>query len=95
VFIGKPDRAMNADQETLGATFAFGDDLPVLISTDSVSNQVGLFTVRERLALLGGQVKIASAPGQGCRFTLQVPLHQSDARKAGNETQLVLSGAEL
>lgn len=37
---------------------------------------LGLFSIRERLTLLGGQMTVDSAPGQGARFTLRVP-HQS------------------
>jgi PAS domain S-box-containing protein len=33
----------------------------------------GLFTIKERLALLGGQMTIRSAPGQGTTVTLEVP----------------------
>lgn len=33
----------------------------------------GLFSIRERLALFGGQFTCASAPGQGSRFTLCAP----------------------
>ena len=36
----------------------------------------GLFAIRERLELLGGRLEIASAPGQGSRFTLWVPVGQ-------------------
>lgn len=34
---------------------------------------LGLFSVRERLGLLGGSLEIASAPGAGARFTLIAP----------------------
>jgi PAS domain S-box-containing protein len=34
----------------------------------------GLFSIRERLELLGGGLEIKSAPGKGSEFTLQVPL---------------------
>jgi CheY-like chemotaxis protein len=33
----------------------------------------GLFSIRERLQLVGGALEIASAPGAGCRFQLRVP----------------------
>jgi signal transduction histidine kinase len=36
---------------------------------------LGLRSIRQRLEYLGGQLDIASAPGQGSRFTLMVPLH--------------------
>ncbi len=34
----------------------------------------GLFSIRERLDLLGGEMEIESAPGQGSRFTLLAPV---------------------
>lgn len=34
---------------------------------------LGLFSIRERLALLGGRLDIESAPGRGARFTLVAP----------------------
>ena len=38
------------------------------------AGRFGLFSIRERLDLLGGQMEIDSAPGRGSRFTLRVPL---------------------
>lgn len=35
----------------------------------------GLFTIRERLALLGGRLEVQSAPNRGTRFTIEVPIH--------------------
>jgi CheY-like chemotaxis protein len=34
---------------------------------------LGLFSIRERLALLGGRLDIQSAPGKGARFSLTLP----------------------
>jgi signal transduction histidine kinase len=34
----------------------------------------GLFSIRERLGLLGGQIEIRSAPGKGTRAVIRVPL---------------------
>jgi signal transduction histidine kinase len=34
----------------------------------------GLFSIRERMADLGGSLQIVSAPGKGCRATLIAPL---------------------
>jgi PAS domain S-box-containing protein len=36
----------------------------------------GLFSIRQRLELLGGRLEIDSAPGQGSRFTLWAPLQR-------------------
>jgi CheY-like chemotaxis protein len=44
----------------------------------------GLFSIRERLTLLGGRLDIESVPGQGTRFRLVVP--RGEARSAGAQT---------
>jgi PAS domain S-box-containing protein len=38
----------------------------------------GLFNIRERLDLLGGELVVESAPGEGSRFSLYVPLASSE-----------------
>jgi signal transduction histidine kinase len=42
------------------------------------SDGFGLFTIRERIEYLGGQLRVASRPGRGTRVTLAVPLQQSN-----------------
>ncbi len=37
----------------------------------------GLFSTRQRLSLFGGEMTIKSAPGQGTRITLSVPLERA------------------
>jgi CheY-like chemotaxis protein len=44
-----------------------------LHDTDQQQGGLGLFSIQERLALLGGHLDIRSAPGKGSRFTLTVP----------------------
>jgi CheY-like chemotaxis protein len=34
----------------------------------------GLFSIRERIGLIGGDIEIESTPGKGARFTLTVPI---------------------
>ena len=41
----------------------------------AVGGGFGLFSIRERLALLGGTFQVHSAPGRGTRCTLMAPLH--------------------
>ena len=43
----------------------------------------GLFSLRERLASLGGSMAIDSAPGHGARFTLHVPIDLRSADRPG------------
>jgi signal transduction histidine kinase/CheY-like chemotaxis protein len=40
----------------------------------AASGGLGLFSIRERLDLVSGRLEVESAPGQGSRFTLTVPL---------------------
>jgi CheY-like chemotaxis protein len=38
----------------------------------------GLFSIRERIGLVGGSLELDSAPGKGARFTITVPLASSE-----------------
>jgi len=57
-----------------------GKYLKVTVSDDGVglspdvSHGFGLFSIRERLKYLGGQLEVLSAPGQGAQVALMVPL---------------------
>ncbi|MBI4860412.1 MAG: response regulator, partial [Candidatus Riflebacteria bacterium] len=46
----------------------------------------GLFSVGERLELLGGRLSIQSSPGEGARVTLAVPLDPSGELSTNRET---------
>jgi PAS domain S-box-containing protein len=48
---------------------------------------LGLFSIRERLGLLGGRLDIQSAPGRGSRFTLTLPRNLSGLAAGGTEAQ--------
>jgi len=50
-----------------------GFDPQTLFKLDGATSGVGLFSIRERLALAGGGLDIASVPGRGSRFTFWVP----------------------
>jgi PAS domain S-box-containing protein len=58
--------------EDIGAGFVDGGQ-----QTDKGS--FGLFSIRERLTHLGGQIEIDSAPGRGARVSLRVPAHTGGA----------------
>ena len=65
-----------------------GDQLGLTVSDDGkgftpgASNDAagkegfGLFSIQERLSVIGGTFQIDSAPGKGCRITLTAPLGQ-------------------
>ncbi len=60
-----------------------GFDPAQLWTAGGTAGGFGLFTIRERLELLGGSLKIDSAPGRGCRITLVASLKAATAgRKA-------------
>lgn len=42
---------------------------------------LGLFSIRERIGLLGGRMDIESEPGQGSRVTLRLPLDSTDQKR--------------
>jgi CheY-like chemotaxis protein len=50
---------------------------PALLLSDSGKDRtgLGLFSIRERLSLLGGRLDIESAAGVGSRFVLVAPVH--------------------
>src|SRR6185369_3633109 len=48
---------------------------------------LGLFSIQERLALLGGRLEIQSAPGKGARFILTVPRGLHRAATDGAEAE--------
>ncbi|MEW6753891.1 MAG: response regulator, partial [Candidatus Latescibacterota bacterium] len=51
-----------------------GFDPASLVPADRVHGGFGLFSIRERLDLIGGGLEVRSAPGQGSRFVLTAPL---------------------
>jgi PAS domain S-box-containing protein len=45
---------------------------------DAAGAEFGLFSIRERLRLLGGSLEIHSRPGEGTRATIRVPLSKEE-----------------
>ena len=63
--------AMGADRLTL----EIGDDGVGFDPAGEFPGHLGLHSMRERLAALGGSLEIESTPGQGARIRATVPLH--------------------
>jgi len=72
----------HGETEDVGIRFAWQDrlveitveDHGVGFDLDAPSSGYGLFSIRERLTLLGGSVQIESAPGKGTRIVLAAPI---------------------
>ena len=52
---------------------------PLMLSPAGDGGGFGLFSIRERIGLIGGRLEIDSAPGRGTRMALTVPHGQADA----------------
>jgi CheY-like chemotaxis protein len=59
-----------------------GFDPAAIRNGRGVSGRFGLFSICERLGMLGGRLEIDSTPGQGSRFTLIAPLAAPPADEA-------------
>lgn len=57
-----------------------GFDAGHLQSSYDKNGGLGLFSIRERIGLIGGTFQIDTAPGRGCRFLLTVPETPQAAR---------------
>jgi PAS domain S-box-containing protein len=64
-----PDDTIQIEVRDEGAGF----DPTNTLHHDQHQAGLGLFSIQERLALLGGHLDIQSAPGKGARFSLTVP----------------------
>ena len=86
-----------AENNQLGLTVSDnGKGFEVQAENPGCPEGFGLFSIQERLSVIGGTFQITSAPGKGCRITLTAPLGQSsllDSSKTASETQPVESTA--
>ena len=85
-----------------------GFDVTRLKKAGEAGGGFGLFSIRERLALIGGRMEIDSTPGMGSRFTLTCPLDQDHlkaisprpsirraARSQAMQLSLPIAGAKI
>jgi two-component system, NarL family, sensor histidine kinase UhpB len=70
-------RLSRGEQEVLAMVADDGQGFRVAEMMRSRERGLGLFGMQERLALVGGQLVIDSAPGQGTRVHARVPLHMA------------------
>ena len=63
---------------------------PAMLFThaNSQTTGLGLFSIRERLTLLGGQFDVTSSPGQGTHFQLIAPLGSNRLANADKSSDL-------
>lgn len=66
-------RSINGHIEVTVADAGVGFDPETSVLQAGKIGGFGLFSIRERLDLLGGDLDIDSAPGRGSRFTMRVP----------------------
>jgi PAS domain S-box-containing protein len=77
VTVNRPDGEILVTIEDKGSGFD-----PSEVRTDGdISGGMGLFGIAERLSYVGGRMEIDSAPGQGSRFKIIVPLSEVTAKR--------------
>jgi PAS domain S-box-containing protein len=84
-------RLSNLDEDYLRLVVAdngVGCD-PERLEPRSDAGGFGLFSIRERLDLLGGSLEITSAPGQGTQATLTTPCKKTRRPVASGVTRLI------
>jgi signal transduction histidine kinase len=66
-----------------------------LLGRDEATGGFGLFSIHERLRLMGGSLKVESSPDEGTRFTLTAPVRlqesaagETSARRPGGKSRL-------
>jgi signal transduction histidine kinase len=92
------------DQATVSLCMAEGKVLRIVVedrgqgfdvtAADRPTAQFGLFSIRERMQVMGGTLETDSAPGRGTRAVLSLPLTPHERATAGN-TELRMLSDEL
>jgi CheY-like chemotaxis protein len=65
-------------------------------AVDRPSDQFGLFSIRERMQVMGGTLEVDSSPGRGTKATLILPLRpKADVQSGMRNEELGISAEEL
>lgn len=76
--VGSAEIVISKDDSTLRISVnddGCGFDPEVISDKVMKGGGFGLFSIRERLLLMGGHFDIKAVPGKGASFSLMVPLH--------------------
>jgi signal transduction histidine kinase len=63
-----------------------GFDVNQVMSNYEERGSLGMINLKERTQLIGGELSIRSAPGNGTRITIQIPKERSERMKKRNTT---------
>ena len=72
-------RRLDGQVQVTVADEGAGFDPGQLAAKEKAAGAFGLFSIRDRLDLLGGRMEVQSQPGRGSRFSLRVPLQSTEA----------------
>jgi PAS domain S-box-containing protein len=64
-----------------------GFDVAAVPGNDKAQGRFGLFSITESMADMGGRLEIDSAPGQGCRAVLRLPIKNEGSGFRSSEVQ--------
>ncbi len=76
VIVGRKEQDLGIEVIDDGVGFT-----PSALGGEAKSGGFGLFSIRERLHHLGGRLQVESAPGQGTRVSLLIPIWEADKKQ--------------
>ncbi|MFF7709296.1 histidine kinase [Pseudomonas sp. NPDC007930] len=77
--------SVQLERQAQGLALALSDDGRGFDGAAALAQGRGLAGIRERAQALGGHLRVASAPGQGCRLSVLLPWPKPRAARAGRE----------
>jgi CheY-like chemotaxis protein/anti-sigma regulatory factor (Ser/Thr protein kinase) len=88
-------RRIDGQLQVIVSDHGVGFDPTAMPAAGEGGRGFGLFSIRERLELMGGTFELESAPGQGSRVVLSVPVAPSATIEPSSEQTLSLPEAHL